>query len=217
MHRETLALSCLTQPLECFLEDLAARKPTPGGGSASALGGALGAALASMAAVFTTGNEKFASVEDKARDLDARFARLRAAFSRLIGEDIAAYDAWCAARALPKTSAEEKQARSAQMKAAGALAIDVPQSIVEAGLEGLALVEELAVVVNPNLAGDVSVAAYFLETAVRGAGIQVVSNSAAADTTGENARRREAVSKKIAQCQASRERVDQAVMKLLKL
>jgi methenyltetrahydrofolate cyclohydrolase len=210
-------LHYLAQPLQQFLDDLAARKPTPGGGSASALGGALGAALASMAAVFTTQNDKFIAVETKARELDGRFTELRARFTKLIAEDIAAYEAYCSARALPKGTSDEKQQRSAQMKVAGELATRVPEAIVDSAVQALALLEELSTVVNPNLAGDVSVAAYFLEAAARGAGIQVLGNSAGADTTGENAHRRESVRKKILQCQTARERIDQAVLKMLKL
>jgi formiminotetrahydrofolate cyclodeaminase len=59
-------------PFVKFLHDLAAKQPTPGGGSASAVGGALGAALASMAANFTIGNEKYKAFDDSARTVTPR-------------------------------------------------------------------------------------------------------------------------------------------------
>lgn len=207
----------IKDPIDKFLDNLSARTPTPGGGSASALGGAVGAALAHMAGAFTAGNEKFKAVEPQVLSLMERLTVLRKQFGELVQKDIDAYGAYSAARSLPKNTPEEKQARSAAIAAANETATVVPEQIVEACASGFQLVEELARVVNPNLAGDVAVAAYFLEAAARGAGIQVLSNCAAADTEGANARRRAAINVKISQCQATRERIDQAVLKLLKL
>jgi methenyltetrahydrofolate cyclohydrolase len=209
-------MSYRNETVQKFVSDLASRTPTPGGGSASALGASIGAALASMAAVFTSG-EKYKAVEAQAAELDRSFAALRQKFLDLMDADIEAYGAYSAARALPKNTPEEKAKRSAAMASANQQSTDVPERIVAAAVEGLALVEKLSGVTNPNLAGDVAVAAYFLEAAARGAAIQVLSNCAAADTEGKNAARREAAAANIAQCQAARERVDAAVKRLLKL
>ena len=207
----------LKDPIDKFLEDLSARTPTPGGGSASALGGALGAALAHMAGAFTVGNEKFKSVEPQVIALMEKIAALRNDMSALVQKDIDAYAAYSAARSLPKNTPEEKTARSAALAAANEVATAVPEQIVEACVNGFVLVEKLSRLANPNLAGDVAVAAYFLEAAARGAGIQVLSNCAASDTEGVNERRRAATVEKISQCQAARERIHQTVLKLLKL
>jgi formiminotetrahydrofolate cyclodeaminase len=66
-------------PVLELLNSFAARTPTPGGGSASALGGALGSALASMAAAFTTQNEKYKAVECGHRGVRCLFRRARIA------------------------------------------------------------------------------------------------------------------------------------------
>jgi len=202
--------------IDSFLSQLSARQPTPGGGSASALGGAIGAALASMSAVYTSG-EKFAAVDAQVRALEEKFASVRRQFLDLVDADISAYGAYAAARNLPKSAPEEKRVRSAAMAAANEQSTLIPEKIVDTSLEAYALLEELAAVVNPNLAGDVAVAAYFLEAAARGAGIQVMSNCAVADTEGRNVVRRMAVADKISRIQTARERVDQAVRALLKL
>jgi formiminotetrahydrofolate cyclodeaminase len=204
-------------PVEEFLNQLAVRQPTPGGGSASALGGALGSALASMSAVYTTGSEKFAAVEGQAKGLDERFAALRRQFLDLMEADISAYGAYSAARSLPKNTPEDKKVRSAAMAAANEQSTLIPEKIVDAALQAFGLLEELARIVNPNLAGDVAVSAYFLEATTRGAGIQVMSNCATADTKGCNVARRQEMVQKIAKAQAARERVDIAVRNLLKL
>lgn len=203
--------------LENFLNELASRAPTPGGGSASALGGAIGVALASMAAAFTTGNEKYKAVEPQVLALMQEFETFRRGFLELLEADVAAYAAYAAARGLPRATPDEKQRRAAAMAAANEQATAAPERIVAAARRGLELVEQLGAVVNPNLAGDVAVAAYFLEAAARGAGIQVLSNCAAADTDGANARRRAAVHSGLGQCQQARERIDRAVLKMLKL
>ena len=206
----------LQLPVAKFIDDLASRSPTPGGGSASALGGALGVALGNMAAAYTSG-EKYASVAVHVADLSEQLNTLRLRFTELIQKDIDAYAGYAAARGMAKGTPEEKKARTAAIDAALETATIVPEQIVETALQSLKIVEELGSVANPNLAGDVAVAAYFLEAAARGAGIQVLSNCAAPDTTGKNAARRAAAGEKIAACQAARERIDGMVLKLLKL
>jgi len=199
-----------------FLDALAARTPTPGGGSASALGGALGAALATMAAGFTQG-EKYKAVAPRIAVLIENFNALRTRFTALIEMDIEAYGGYSAARALPKETPEQKSARSAAIATALEQSTAIPEVIVDTAVDAFAVVEELGVVCNPNLAGDVAVAAYFLEAAARGAAIQVISNCAANDTDGRNAIRRGTIGKKIAQCQEARERIDAAVLRMMKL
>ena len=109
-----------SQPLHKFIDDLAARIPAPGGGSASALGGALGAAAAQMAAAFTTGKEKFKSVEAEALDMQRRLETLRALFLTLMEADGQAYAAYAAARALPTDAPARPGALAAAREAATA-------------------------------------------------------------------------------------------------
>ncbi len=204
------------QPLSKFLEDLASRTPTPGGGSTSALVGALGLGLASMAALYTTENEKFKAVEAQARKLDDSFSELRRLFVSGIEADIQAYCAYSEARKLPRATPEEKAARSKKIAESNEAATKIPEKIIADARVGLRLVEELAGVVNPGLAGDVAAAGYFLEAAARGAGIQVISNCATDDKEGLNATRRTRAEAEIAECQAARERIDAAVKRLLR-
>jgi methenyltetrahydrofolate cyclohydrolase len=205
------------QKLAELLQSFAARTPTPGGGSASAIGGALGSALAAMAAAFTTQNEKYAAVEARVTALMAELDALRAQMLDLADADVAAYGAYAAARKLPKGTPEEKAARAAALSVAGRDSIAVPERIVAAAREGLRVTEELGAIANPNLAGDVAVAAYFLEAAARGAGIQVLGNCAGDDGDGSNAGRRRAVREMLGACEAARVRIDALVMKTLKI
>src|SRR5579862_5065619 len=104
----------IDESLKRFIDDLSSRTPTPGGGSASALGGALGLGLASMAALYTTGNEKFKAAEPQAKALDDALTALRRKLLATIEADIQAYGAYAEARKLPKSTPEEKAVRSAR-------------------------------------------------------------------------------------------------------
>ncbi|HYG73928.1 MAG TPA: cyclodeaminase/cyclohydrolase family protein [Planctomycetota bacterium] len=209
-------MKSIDSSVSTFLDELAARTPTPGGGSASALGGALGTALGSMAAGFTMG-EKYKAVAPQITALIEQLGALRRRFTELIELDIDAYGGYSAARALPKETAEQKTARAQAIAAALEKSTAIPERIVDTAVEAFGVIEQLSSVANPNLAGDVAVAAYFLEAAARGAGIQVFSNCALNDTEGRNAARRAAIAMKLSLCQAARERIDQAVLKMMKI
>lgn len=201
--------------LKDFLAQLAAKQPTPGGGSASALGGALGAALANMAANYTIGNEKYALFDAEARVINDELNSLRAKLIELADLDMAAYQSYRDAVALPKNTPEEKSIRTKASTSAKEIATKVPGQILSAAHAGLRATERLSRAVNPNLAGDVASAAYFFEACARGASIQVVSNCAAGDEQGHNAAQRKLAAAKIAECQSLREKIDAQVLKLL--
>src|SRR5213592_653523 len=94
-----------------FSDQLAAGQPTPGGGSAAALTGALGAGLVSMVCNFTVGRDKYADVEDEVRAVLDRSEELRAELGRAVERDVAAYGGYSAASKMPRESEEEQRAR----------------------------------------------------------------------------------------------------------
>ncbi len=102
----------LEQPLQQYLDDLASANSTPGGGSASAISGAMGAALASMVARLTIGKANYADVEEEITGILQRTEQLRERFQQLMQEDIAAYGKLSAAFKLPRNSDEERAART---------------------------------------------------------------------------------------------------------
>jgi formiminotetrahydrofolate cyclodeaminase len=167
-----------TQAVETYLADAAAGIPTPGGGSASALAGALGAAMACMAANFTVGKKKFRPVEPEVRDiLDECQAGMHALLEH-VDADVAAYSAVDAAFALPKDTEERKAARTAAIQAALRVALATPLAAVRQCLALVRRLDRLVEVANPNLISDVGVAAVLLEAALRGAQINVEVNLA---------------------------------------
>ena len=167
-----------TGPVEKYLADAAAGLPAPGGGSVSALAGALGASMACMAANFTVGKKKFAAVEAEARALLAQCEAGCKSLLELMDSDVAAYGTVSAAYGMPRETDEQKAARTAAIQDALHVALAEPLAAFRQSLEVLRLLDRLAEIANPNLISDVGVAAILLEAALRGAKINVEINLA---------------------------------------
>jgi formiminotetrahydrofolate cyclodeaminase len=168
----------LEEPLKHYTDMLGSGAPAPGGGSAAALVGALGAALNSMVANFTVGREKFAAVEADVQRLLTRSEELRAALERLTQADTEAYGAVAAAQKLPRETDEQKTARTAAVQAALKAAAEVPREAVRAAYGVLEVAAELVEKGNPNLITDVGVAAKFGVAALECAALNVEINLA---------------------------------------
>lgn len=170
-------MTFLDRSLRDFLATLAAKTPTPGGGSIAALNASMGFALVSMAARFTSG-KKYESVEAEALGVAERCDALRARAQVLIDADTAAYDAVTAAYGLPKATDEERGARAAAIQKALGGAIAVPAETIEVAMAGLEIAAGFAAKSNKNLASDVLVGSGCLFAAVEGARANVRINAA---------------------------------------
>jgi formiminotetrahydrofolate cyclodeaminase len=150
--------------------------PTPGGGSAAALAGALGASLLAMVAGLP--KSKAATEEDaqRLRAAGERCAALAADLERLVDVDSAAYELVMAAFKRPKATDEDKAARSAAIQAAYREAIAAPLAVMRA----CAAAAEQGVVVaglgNPSASSDAAVGIELLGAALRGARLNVDVN-----------------------------------------
>jgi formiminotetrahydrofolate cyclodeaminase len=159
-----------------LLAAFASPAPTPGGGSASALAGAIAASLLEMVAAMP--KTRGGTPEDRAA-LDAvhpALAALRAELVRLIDRDSAAYDEVVAAYRLPKATDEEKAARKAAVGRAMRLATDVPLETARAAAALVAHSRIVAAHGNPNAASDAGVAASLARSAFSGARLNVETN-----------------------------------------
>ncbi len=167
-----------TQSIEKYLADASAAEPTPGGGSASALAGALGAAMACMAANFTVGRKKYESVWPRVAELLEQCQNARDELLRLVDEDVAAYSNVSRAAAMPKDTPAEKSARAAAMQEALKSAMGAPMKAFLACTEVIEVLDELAGLANPNLISDVGVAAALALAALEGSQLNVEVNLA---------------------------------------
>lgn len=159
-----------------YIDMASSGTPTPGGGSVSALAGALGVTMACMASNFTVGKKKYRDVEPQVREILDNLKQSRENLLELTEEDSRAYDKFSKAMALPKGTDEEKKARSAAMQEAVAYAMDVPLEIVRECRDVLRVLTDLVNIANPNLVSDVGVAAILAEAALRGAKLNVEIN-----------------------------------------
>ena len=156
--------------IKVYLEELASNKPTPGGGSASALTGALGAALLEMVCNFTLGKEKFKAVEKDVFYILKESTNARLRLTELVEEDEAAYLPVSEAYELPKDTEQQKAIRKQKIQETTEQAKKVPQEIKRLCEKLFAFCGELEKKGNPMLAGDVRCARELLSAASRGAG-----------------------------------------------
>jgi methenyltetrahydrofolate cyclohydrolase len=159
-----------------FLEDLASSKPAPGGGSAAALCGAIGAALVSMVGNLTTGKKKYAGVEDQIQEILREADALRLRFIDLVGDDIRVYTAVSAAFKMPRDTEELAAARDAAIQEALKAAVEPPMGIVKACAETLKLCMPVAQIGNINAISDAGVAALAAEAGMRSGAMNVLIN-----------------------------------------
>ncbi|MFH1733056.1 MAG: cyclodeaminase/cyclohydrolase family protein [Planctomycetota bacterium] len=165
-----------SEAVEKYLADASAGRPTPGGGSASAMAGAVGAAMACMAANFTVGKKKFKDVWPQVGELLAKCSEARDKLLQFADDDVAAYAHVARAYGMPKESPEEKSARAAAIQGALKVAMATPLKTFQTCAGALLVFEELADLANPNLISDVGVAAALVLGALEGAQLNVEIN-----------------------------------------
>ena len=160
-----------------FAYETASESPAPGGGSVSALVGALGAALATMVANLSAGKrgwddrwEEFSRWAEKGQEIMRELLRL-------VDEDTRAFNRIMEAYALPKSSPEEIATRSAAIGEATLNAAQVPLETMKAAAKVLPIAEAMARDGNPNSSSDAGVASLAARAAIRGAALNVRINA----------------------------------------
>ena len=159
-----------------FSEVLASGTPTPGGGCASALAGALAAGLTAMVARTTAGSKKFADRAEQMNAIAAEADRLRGEFLGLVDEDAAAFDHVMAAFRMPKETPEQQTARSQAIQQAYQTAVEPPMKVCTRSLRVLGLALQVAEQGNPSAASDAGVGALLAATALEGGALNVQIN-----------------------------------------
>jgi formiminotetrahydrofolate cyclodeaminase len=155
----------VNQGLRDFIDRVASAEPVPGGGSVSALAGALGAALGQMAIRLTKDKKNFAQHTDRYMDALDRLAPYRSALLELIDADAEAFNRVMAAYKISKESAQREPA----IQEALVRATEIPSRTANCAAEALRVLEELRTVIHPNVTSDLQVALTMLRSAVRGA------------------------------------------------
>jgi len=171
-----MATGVLDLAVHDFSAQLAAKQPTPGGGSAAALVGALGAGLVSMVCRYTVGRERYADVEEAAQRVLVRAEELRVELEQAVEEDVAAYGSYSRAQSMPRETDAEQGARNAALQMALRESTSVPLGVAERCTELLELAVEAAEIGNPFLISDAAVGAELAAAARASAELNVRLN-----------------------------------------
>ena len=159
-----------------FIEELASDSPAPGGGSVSALSGALSAALASMVANLTYGNKEYKRQNKTMEEIAVKAQKLKSDYLALIDADSDSFNNYMSAMRLPKKTDEDKAARHAAMQEAAKEMTRLPLKSLTLTGELLELAEQLIKKGNQNALSDAGVAAKQAEAAATGAYFNVLIN-----------------------------------------
>lgn len=165
------------QTIGAFLAQLSSKAPVPGGGGASAIGGAMGNALGQMVANLTVGKKKYAQAEDEILLLKERMEALQEDFAYLADRDGEVFAPLAAAYGLPGDTEEEKAYKAAVMEENLLAASLVPVDMMKKAMEMLDILEALAEKGSRMAVSDVGVGVQFTRAALLGAVMNVYINT----------------------------------------
>ncbi|MDD4355169.1 MAG: cyclodeaminase/cyclohydrolase family protein [Candidatus Izemoplasmatales bacterium] len=166
--------------LTAFLDEIDSNSPAPGGGSASALAGALAASLAKMVGALTIGKKKYETLAEECKlefvSVLQMMGEIKEDLHRAIDRDTEAFNQVMDAYKLPKSTEEEKAFRHQQIQKATLLAIASPEMIATAAQKGLKTMEIILKVGNRNTLSDMGVAVLLFSSALEGAILNIKIN-----------------------------------------
>ncbi|MDQ2854385.1 MAG: cyclodeaminase/cyclohydrolase family protein [Chloroflexota bacterium] len=161
---------------DALTERMASSDPVPGGGSAAALAGAMGAALVAMVAALTSGRPEYAEHEAAVTAMRTDALGHRKLLLELAVEDATAYESVVRARHMPRDSEADREVRTSALRGAMVDAARVPLRTAAVAAEVLELAERIAPIGNRNAVSDAGVAAQLAAAALRGALLNVRIN-----------------------------------------
>ena len=159
-----------------FLDALASKEPTPGGGSAAAFTAGEAAALVAMVGRITLGKKRYTDVQEEMEEIVCQADELRVELSELIQKDAEAFDAVMRAYRLPKETDEQKRERESSIQAATIEAAQIPLETCQEALKVLRLVVVAAEKGNKNAITDAGTASALVVAAIASAGANVRIN-----------------------------------------
>lgn len=159
-----------------FLEQVQSKEPTPGGGSVSALAGALGAALGEMVCRLTISRKAYEAVKEEFREMRQKLDALRIELTFLIEKDARSFDAVILAMKKPKYTEHEIAVREMAIEDATKVAASVPLEVMEKSIQIMQHLPIIAEKGNVNSVSDAGVANLMAKSAIEGASMNVRIN-----------------------------------------
>ncbi|HYG14106.1 MAG TPA: glutamate formimidoyltransferase [Bacteroidia bacterium] len=175
--RNTADEKLVNMTLKAFANETAADSAAPGGGSISAYVGALGISLGAMVANLSAGKRGWEEQTAYFSEWAKNGQELKDALIKAVDEDTRAFNRIMDAFAMPKTTDEEKKARTAAIQNATKYACEVPYKVMELSYTGLIMLEQMIEKGNPNSITDAGVGALCVKAAVQGACMNVLVNA----------------------------------------
>ena len=159
-----------------FIEELSTNSPAPGGGSVSALAGALGAALSSMVAALSHEKKELLDLKPEMNEIGIEAQNLKDRLSFLVDEDTNAFNKVMDANRLSATNDKEQSAKNQAIEIANKYAIEIPMETAKKCFRVIELADTLVEKGNPNSVSDAGVAAEVALAGVSGACMNVLIN-----------------------------------------
>jgi formiminotetrahydrofolate cyclodeaminase len=172
-------MTTLESSVDDFLLQLASSAPTPGGGSAAAVMGAMGAALVSMTCNVSIGKKGYEAVEADLLAVRNSSEIWRLRLAAMVAEDVAAFDGLMAAYKLPKATDDDKARRSAAIQESLVRATEVPLDCARACAAVIALARRAAEHGYKGVISDAGVGVLAAHGALRSAALNVYINAPA--------------------------------------
>ena len=163
--------------LRAFADETASESPAPGGGSISAYVGSLGAALGTMVANLSAGKRGWEDQVDLFSDYAAQGQYVKDTLLSLVDEDTHAFNKIMNAFGLPKSTDEEKKARTLAIEEATKYACEIPFKVMQTAYSTMPMLVAMIDKGNPNSITDAGVGVLCVKTAVRGAYFNVMVNA----------------------------------------
>lgn len=170
-------MAMMQKQMDVFMEELASKAAVPGGGGASALGGAMGASLGSMVVNLTLGKKKYASVQEELEGLMGRILELKKELEQLVEEDAVVFEPLSKAYGLPSQTEEEKAYKDKVMEENLLAASLVPLRMMEKAVEMIEIHKVLGQKGSRLAISDVGVGVQFCRCALLGAVMNVYINT----------------------------------------
>ena len=199
-------------PPASFIDELAAPTPTPGGGSAGAYAGAMGAALVAMVAGLTIGKKKYAEVEAEMQAIRVMAESLRKELTQSVDDDAASFEVLMATFKLPKETAGQKEARAAAITKATLNAAHIPLNVSEDAIKVMELALKCAKDGNLNAISD-SMSGFAMARAsltAAGYNVRINVNSLEDKSAGEK------MLKELAELEKKADQLEKEIRKVMK-
>ena len=164
-----------------FADETASESPAPGGGSISAYVGALGVSLATMVANLTSHKKGWDDRWEEFSQWAEKGEQYKNELVKLVDADTKAFNQIMTAFGLPKSTDEEKVARSKAIQEATLFAIEIPLKVMEISYDSMEVIKAMAEIGNPNSVSDAGVGALCARSAVMGAFMNVRINASGYD------------------------------------